>query len=167
MDLAKLALVTSKDEEEDETDRGGTETSNSTDATLVDESAGGLRESPQPQRAKSESPPLSRSPSSVLGKRTRGVDKKGEGEDEATTDGASAEAPDIDMDGFVLVSKPRSPPSAGLENKPSGSDTPMTIDADGSGDVEMQVVENVETPKAPPLPPRPKTQGSSEMMFGA
>jgi len=39
IDLAKLALVTSKDEEEDEPERerGSTESSNDTDATLVDE----------------------------------------------------------------------------------------------------------------------------------
>lgn len=95
------------------------------------------------------------------------MDKKGD--DPAATDGASAEAPDLDLDGFIMVSKPRSPSPAGLDNKPSGSDTPMTIDvdADADGDVEMQVVENNEPAKAPPLPPRPKTQGSSEMMFGA
>ena len=39
LELAKLALVTSQDEEEDETDRAGTDTSNDTDATLVDDMA--------------------------------------------------------------------------------------------------------------------------------
>ncbi len=63
-----------------------------------------------------------------------------------------------------MVSKPRSPSPAGSENKPSGSDTSMTVDADG--DIEMRVAENIESAKAPPLPPRPKPEGSSEMMFG-
>lgn len=36
IELAKLALVTSKDEEEDE-DKGGTDSSNDTDATLVED----------------------------------------------------------------------------------------------------------------------------------
>ncbi|KAJ7155926.1 hypothetical protein C8R43DRAFT_1234792 [Mycena crocata] len=45
-ELAKLALVTSKDEEEDE-DRGGTDSSNDTDATLVED--GPARTSDQPR----------------------------------------------------------------------------------------------------------------------
>ncbi|KZS93255.1 cysteine proteinase [Sistotremastrum niveocremeum HHB9708] len=65
LELAKLALVTSKDEEEDEHDlsKSGTESSNSTDATLVDEPL-----------------PVSGSvlPLSILGKRPR------EGESAAT-----------------------------------------------------------------------------------
>lgn len=73
VDLAKLALVTSKDEEEDEADRPGTEGSNDTDATLVEDA---------PARLRSPSP----SPS-VLGKRPRArsrmeVDSPGEVERE-------------------------------------------------------------------------------------
>ncbi|KAJ7204386.1 hypothetical protein GGX14DRAFT_646865, partial [Mycena pura] len=42
LELAKLALVTSKDEEEDE-DKGGTDSSNDTDATLVEDGIGPTR----------------------------------------------------------------------------------------------------------------------------
>ncbi|KAG6331492.1 hypothetical protein ID866_7597 [Astraeus odoratus] len=57
MDLAKLALVTSRDEEDDEADRGGTDSSNDTDATLVEDS---------PSRITKND-----TASSVLGKRSR------------------------------------------------------------------------------------------------
>ena len=46
IDVAKLALVTSQDEEEDETDNAGTDSSNGTDATLIDYMA------PHPCRAR-------------------------------------------------------------------------------------------------------------------
>lgn len=143
LELAKLALVTSKDEEEEEQERGGTDSSNSTDATLVDE--------PAPVRA--GSPVQSKSPSpgasSVLGKRQ-------------SRDGEAADEPDKVKDDYVLVSKA------------SGSDTPVTIAADGDGDVQMEHFEDAETQvqsttvsKAPPLPPRSKAHTSgSEMMFG-
>ncbi|KAF7303125.1 USP domain-containing protein [Mycena kentingensis (nom. inval.)] len=45
LELAKLALVTSKDEEEDE-DKGGTDSSNDTDATLVEEGGAGVARRP-------------------------------------------------------------------------------------------------------------------------
>ncbi|KIK71437.1 hypothetical protein GYMLUDRAFT_52515 [Collybiopsis luxurians FD-317 M1] len=99
IELAKLALVTSKDEEDDDVSvnsnasngKTGTDASNDTDATLVEES--GVSSHPPPtnatypvtsssesQRLTSSSSPRSppssplsptRSPSSVLGKRTR------------------------------------------------------------------------------------------------
>ncbi|KAJ7754991.1 hypothetical protein DFH07DRAFT_496988 [Mycena maculata] len=47
LELAKLALVTSKDEEEDE-DKGGTDSSNDTDATLVDDGPARITASDQP-----------------------------------------------------------------------------------------------------------------------
>jgi len=37
IELAKLALLTSRDEDEDEADKGGTDSSNDTDATLADD----------------------------------------------------------------------------------------------------------------------------------
>ena len=62
LELAKLALVTSKDEDEDlEAGKTGTDSSNSTDATLVEE--------PVPSRALDEVSPDTKS---VLGKRDRG-----------------------------------------------------------------------------------------------
>ena len=167
LDLAKLALVTSKDEEENDGDQGGTDSSHSTDATLVDENATAVHESSQPRSYSNTSiisksvspPPLSRSPSSVLGKRTR---RECRGDDDAMImDGAFTEAT-FEQDGFVLVSEPSSP--SGLESKPSGSDTPVTIEDEG--DVEMAGPIAGEVPKAPPLPPRPKVASSSEMMFG-
>ncbi|KAJ7040245.1 hypothetical protein C8F04DRAFT_1082915 [Mycena alexandri] len=47
IELAKLALVTSKDEEEDE-DKGGTDSSNDTDATLVEDGPARISTSDQP-----------------------------------------------------------------------------------------------------------------------
>ncbi|KAJ7665439.1 hypothetical protein DFH06DRAFT_1187350 [Mycena polygramma] len=47
LELAKLALVTSKDEEEDE-DKGGTDSSNDTDATLVEDGPTRISSSDQP-----------------------------------------------------------------------------------------------------------------------
>ncbi|KAJ7109846.1 hypothetical protein C8R44DRAFT_883885 [Mycena epipterygia] len=47
LELAKLALVTSKDEEEDE-DKGGTDSSNDTDATLVEDGPARITASDQP-----------------------------------------------------------------------------------------------------------------------
>jgi ubiquitin carboxyl-terminal hydrolase 25 len=62
MELAKLALTTSLDDEQDEIDRGGTASSNDTDATLVDDA---------PLRSRQ----LPSSPS-VLGKRNRSLTKE-------------------------------------------------------------------------------------------
>lgn len=66
IELAKLALVTSKDEEDDETDKGGTDTSNDTDATLVDDALSAYPTAEQP-------PPQSpvRTAESVLGKKVQ------------------------------------------------------------------------------------------------
>ena len=148
LELAKLALVTSKDEEEDDPDRVGTDSSNSTDATLVDEPMP-LRDSASPQP---KSP--SSGASSVLGKRPRSYVRR------KSAEGVSVEDQDKDKDGYVLVSKA------------SGSNTPVTTTADPEGDVQMDITEtgaqNAVAPKAPPLPPRPKTTqpSSSGMMFG-
>ena len=152
LELAKLALVTSKDEEEEEHERGGTDSSNSTDATLVDE--------PAPVRSGSPVQPKSPSPgaSSVLGKRTRGFGFRRNREKESD----SADEMDKNKDDYVLVSKA------------SGSNTPVTVTAEGEDEIQIEQVVTAEpqTPaaaatKAPPLPPRPKTQASgSEMMFG-
>ncbi|KAI0066711.1 cysteine proteinase [Artomyces pyxidatus] len=66
LELAKLALVTSKDEEEDDADKNGTDSSNDTDATLVEDAP--------PRATVPDSPmgsPGEGSSSSVLGKRSR------------------------------------------------------------------------------------------------
>jgi ubiquitin carboxyl-terminal hydrolase 25/28 len=88
IELAKLALVTSKDEEEEDGDgdKGGTDSSNDTDATLVDDAAG-------PGAVRFTAAPESMEPASptVLGKRSRMMD----------VDGAEKD--------YVIVSKPGSP----------------------------------------------------------
>ncbi|EJD03499.1 cysteine proteinase [Fomitiporia mediterranea MF3/22] len=149
LELAKLALVTSKDEEEDDPERVGTDSSHSTDATLVDE--------PAPLRENSSSQPKSPSPSgsSVLGKRPRSFGRR------KSAEGAPTEDQDKDKDGYVLVSKP------------SGSNTPVTATPDAEGDVQMSepgtATQSAVTTKAPPLPPRPlkaPQYSGSEMLFG-
>ena len=141
IDLAKLALVTSQDEEEEDQDKTGTDTSNDTDATLVDD---GPAPSRTHDRSKSSSPivasPTTES-SSVLGKRAR----------------ADPAVMDVDMEGgvekgkenFVLVGKAEASGSKGKD----------------TGDIEM--VEDIAKPQAPPLPPRkPREVDDSVMMFG-
>ncbi|PPQ64283.1 hypothetical protein CVT26_002166 [Gymnopilus dilepis] len=66
IELAKLALVTSRDEEEDEIDKGGTDSSNDTDATLVDDGTAVPQVSRSPER----------SSNSVLGKRPRDLERE-------------------------------------------------------------------------------------------
>ncbi|TDL19407.1 cysteine proteinase [Rickenella mellea] len=156
LELAKLALVTSKDEEEDDQDRGGTDSSHSTDATLVDESvAPAVVPAVSSPKAKSSSPPA-RSPSSVLGKRPRGPVRRRTDMDidvDGTEDGV-ADGQERDKDGYVIVEKPQSPT--------------QERDKDGDGDVKMSESDRPKQP--PPLPPRPKTQATtnstSDMMFG-
>ncbi|OBZ66406.1 hypothetical protein A0H81_13642 [Grifola frondosa] len=65
VDTAQLALLTSQDEDDD-FDKGGTDSSNDTDATLVDDTPthSAFDRSPSPVQSPS---------SSVLGKRTRDV----------------------------------------------------------------------------------------------
>ncbi|KIY73387.1 cysteine proteinase [Cylindrobasidium torrendii FP15055 ss-10] len=71
LDLAKLALITSKDEEEDEVDQGGSDASNDTEATLVDDGPIRLPHVSTEVAAPPKSPSPPRSPGSVLGKRAR------------------------------------------------------------------------------------------------
>ncbi|KAI0045879.1 cysteine proteinase [Auriscalpium vulgare] len=68
LELAKLALVTSKDEEEEDADRNGTVSSNDTDATLVEDAP--LRPMTVPNSPVVGSPDAGSS-SSILGKRSR------------------------------------------------------------------------------------------------
>ena len=155
MDLAKLALVTTQDEEEDDQGGAGTDASNDTDATLVEDGPvrAPERSSPSPIRS-----PKSPSSPTVLGKRNRGrtsdVNMEGITTSEAETD-------------YVVVSKSKSP-SPSCENerpkperKGSSSKRKATTEQDGV------VVKDVQERKAPPLPPRkPATTNDSIMMFG-
>ncbi|KAF8581701.1 cysteine proteinase [Ramaria rubella] len=165
LELAKLALVTSKDEEEDEHGRTDvrTDSSASTDATLVDEPIpiGSTAAPASTPHASSSLPALSQSPS-VLGKRQRArsapsmdVDPVGELE--------------LDRDGFVMVPKP----SSASEHRRTSSGTSNAkgeaADLASEKDVDMRdgATENKEN-KPPPLPPRRKPDVNTEsvMMFG-
>jgi ubiquitin carboxyl-terminal hydrolase 25/28 len=158
IELAKLALVTSKDEEEEEADRGGTDSSNDTDATLVDDGP--------PRFPVSESSLVARSPSSVLGKRPR----RQQSQMEIDNPGLESSK---DKDGFVMVSKPASPLRSDspppLEDSTSQSliaREVTTSSRDEDGDVEMRSGSQTENRKPPPLPPRKHTVSESVMMFG-
>lgn len=93
LELAKLALVTSRDEEEDEIDKSGTDSSNDTDATLVEDS-------PSRPSAETSSSPLAGG-KSVLGKRGRELDRKG---NEMDVESPISQSP-VDKDGFVMISR--------------------------------------------------------------
>jgi ubiquitin carboxyl-terminal hydrolase 25/28 len=140
MELAKLALVTSKDEEDD-IEQTATDSSNDTDATLVEDSApraGGTRTGGTGSPVGSPGA----SSSSVLGKRAR--DKE-----------VVASRMSIDSDNFVIISK-----------SPDVADA----DAAGPSraDVEMKDAEAPAQSGAKPPPPLPQRKTSeSVMMFGA
>lgn len=149
IELAKLALVTSRDEEDDELEKGGTDSSNDTDATLVDDGAS----RPSLTGPSYEAPP--QSPNSVLGKRARD-DKKST---DMEVDSPICESPK-DKEGFVLVT---SPPRT--SRKSPEDSTPEPSSSRRHEDVEMRNA--TPSQKPPPLPPRRKPEtSSSDMMFG-
>ncbi|RDB19324.1 putative ubiquitin carboxyl-terminal hydrolase 2 [Hypsizygus marmoreus] len=159
IELAKLALVTSRDEEEDEADKGGTDSSNDTDATLVDDVPPRVTMSEVPQ-----SP--ARSPNSVLGKRARDVERHPSAMD---LDSSAPASPNPDT--FVSTPSPRtsssppplqSPGSSTIQPEASGSGSLSQIEVD----VEMRATPAPGS-KPPPLPPRkPVETSDSVMMFG-
>ncbi|EKM83956.1 hypothetical protein AGABI1DRAFT_67056 [Agaricus bisporus var. burnettii JB137-S8] len=151
IELAKLALVTSRDEEDDEIEKGGTDSSNDTDATLVDDGISRPSLTGQPREASPQSP-------SVLGKRARDEKKSTDME----VDSPICESP-RDKEGFVLVS---SPPKVPRESPKDPAAEPSTSRRQGENeDVEMQNL--TPSQKPPPLPPRRKPEtSSSDMMFG-
>ena len=146
LELAKLALVTSRDEEEDEIDKGGTDSSNDTDATLVEDSPS------RPSAETPSSPPATGK--SVLGKRVRELDRKG---NEMDVESPLSQSP-VDKDGFVMISREdMSPPvdqsgNAGLEASSS----------------KTQIKEPEENdPNIPKATPHKRVETSdSTMMFG-
>lgn len=152
MDLAKLALVTSRDEEDDEADRGCTDSSNDTDATLVEES---------PCRgAKADLV------SSVLGKRSR--------EEQGTSllmdvdeEPPKTPASDAEPNGYVMVSHPPSPrrsksPRIASRSSSSFKDAMSTVE---EGKDAVQSTED--PPKKPQIPARkPAASSESVMLFG-
>ncbi|KAG1770169.1 SNF2 family N-terminal domain-containing protein [Suillus placidus] len=144
IDLAKLALVTSRDEEE-EADRGGTDSSNNTDVTLVEDVPG---RSPD-------------SNGSVLGKRP--CDEQCMDMDVDTPTSPITEG----KNGYVMISQPsRGSKSPRLHGESLSSTMPLPSPLP---DVEMVNHGNSqveEQKKAPPLPTRKPTQSDSVMMFG-
>lgn len=141
MELAKLALVTSKDEEDD-IEQTATDSSNDTDATLVEDAlprTGTLTNSPVGSPGASSS--------SVLGKRSREKEIGSRMSIDSVTD----------KDNYVIISKN---PDAG----PSG------VGDAGASESEMKDIIEEPAPassgtKPPPLPPRKTSE--SVMMFGA
>jgi ubiquitin carboxyl-terminal hydrolase 25/28 len=147
IDLAKLALVTSRDEEEEEADRGGTDSSNDTDATLVED---GPVRSPD-------------SNGSVLGKRPR--DEQRMDMDVDTPMSPITE----EKNGYVMISQPspsRGSKSPRLHGESSSSTMPLPSPLPDVEMVNNESPQAEEQKKAPPLPTRKPTQSDSVMMFG-
>ncbi|KAI9510784.1 hypothetical protein F5148DRAFT_509712 [Russula earlei] len=135
MQLAKLALVTSKDEEDD-IEQTATDSSNDTDATLVEDAlprAGAVTGSPVGSPGASSS--------SVLGKRSRDKEIGSRMSLDSVTD----------KDNYVIISK-------SADAGPSGMG--------GAAEIEMKDVDapTISYVKPPPLPPRKTSE--SVMMFG-
>jgi ubiquitin carboxyl-terminal hydrolase 25 len=158
IELAKLALVTSRDEEEDEV---GTDSSNDTDATLVEDTPTRISTSDQSRHS-----PL-RSPSSVLGKRLRDQPRQ---RSEMDVDSPNAES-ERDKDSFVMVSSPTSPLHSITPQMLAEGSSSKSRETSKSGeivDVEMQdgsvPIDRVAT--KPALPPKTVGTSDSSMMFG-
>jgi ubiquitin carboxyl-terminal hydrolase 25/28 len=153
IELAKLALITSRDEEEDEVDKGGTDSSNDTDATLVED--GPSRSSVLAPLHTSQSPSSS---SSVLGKRPYDLDRQRQ---EMDVDSPLAESPK-ERDGFILVPSMSPQPSNQIQQSAEASSSKAHL-TDEDGDVQMEIA-----PAAKPAPPLRKRAEPSDstMMFG-
>ena len=137
IELAKLALVTSKDEEEEEVDKAGTDSSNDTDVTLVEDGS---------TRVSAPSETMTASPIqgsfSILGKRSRGAGSK-----------MDIDTPDADKDkDYVIVSKPGTPAQSPAVLPPDSQTTT-------GSDIEMSEVEKAR-------PAAPARKGTTGMMFG-
>jgi ubiquitin carboxyl-terminal hydrolase 25/28 len=154
IELAKLALVTSRDEEEDEVDKGGTDSSNDTDATLVDD--GPSRSSILTPLHTSQS---SSSSSSVLGKRPRDLDPQ---RLEMEVDSPLSHSPK-EKDGFVLVPSMNPPQSSDQNQQSAKASSSKAQLTDEDGDVQMEIA-----PTAKPAPTQRKQAEPSDstMMFG-
>ena len=155
IELAKLALITSRDEEEDEVDndKGGTDSSNDTDATLVED--GPSRSSILAPLRASHSP---NSSSSVLGKRPRDLERQHQME----VDSPLSQSPK-ERDGFVLVpSMTSSQPSDQIRQSGEASSSKVHL-TDEDGDVQMET-----PPTAKPATNLRKRAEPSDstMMFG-
>ena len=153
IELAKLALITSRDEEEDEVDKGGTDSSNDTDATLVED--GPSRSSIPAPLHTSLSPSSS---SSVLGKRPRDLERQ---RLEMEVDSPLSHSPK-ERDGFVLV--PSMNPTQSDQNQQSAEASSSKAQlTDEDGDVQMEVAP---TTKPAPTLRKQAEPSDSTMMFG-
>lgn len=158
IELAKLALVTSRDEEDDEVevDRGGTDSSNDTEATLVDDGPS------RPGVTESSSYTPERATGTVLGKRTRDVAPLSSTDMEV--DSPIPGSPK-DNGSFTTVSSANASASPPPPSVASSSKHPHAEKSDGDGDIEMEPAPAPQKP--PPLPPRkPAVKSESVMMFG-
>jgi ubiquitin carboxyl-terminal hydrolase 25 len=128
IELAKLALVTSKDEEEDDVDRNGTDSSNDTDATLVEDAPSRLPASETPAGSPGSGEASS---SSVLGKRGREQGRRSEDivVDMDVDGGLPISRTESDKDAFVMVSKPSSPRPSEQPGKKTASESVMMFGA--------------------------------------
>ncbi|KDR85578.1 hypothetical protein GALMADRAFT_53377 [Galerina marginata CBS 339.88] len=146
VELAKLALITSRDEEEDEVDKGGTDSSNDTDATLVDDGPSRMVVMQSPGR----------SSSSVLGKRPRDLDRQ---RNEMEVDSPLSQSPK-ERDGFVVVPSQRDTRSPEPIAEASSSKAPLV---DQDGDTNMAVAPAAQKP----VSVRKRVEANdSTMMFG-
>ncbi|KAK2461522.1 hypothetical protein APHAL10511_005985 [Amanita phalloides] len=158
IELAKLALVTSRDEEDDEVDRSGTDSSNDTEATLVDDGPSRMT------MTETSSYLPERVTSSVLGKRSRDAIPQSGADMEVDS---PAPGSPRDQESFITPSSTTSsvspPPSTASSSK--HSDHTHGTKSDGDGDVEMAATPASRKP--PPLPPRKNAiKSESVMMFG-
>lgn len=154
MDLAKLALVTSRDEEDEEAESRGTDSSNDTDATLVEDSQslGRLADADTAD--------------TVLGKRAR--DDNAMDVDEV----ASPKSPvsDSEKNGYVMVSPPSSPrrsKSPRLDSASSSSSSSKSISSKETAVKSSVQQSDEDAPKNSCLPERKmQTTSDSAMRFG-
>lgn len=147
IDLAKLALVTSQDEEEDDISRPGTEGSNDTDATLVEDVP--LRSSYDPPSPS----PLASPTGSVLGKRHRGSDEM----DVDVRSSPRGTATDHDNEAQT---------STIVESVASSSKLQMDQPRPENTEAPIDATETQPSNAPPPLPKRPRPNDDSVMMFG-
>ncbi|PCH34498.1 cysteine proteinase [Wolfiporia cocos MD-104 SS10] len=152
IDLAKLALVTSQDEEEEDQDKAGTDSSNDTDATLVDDAP------PRPSHERSVSPQVASPTESVLGKRQRELEVGMDVDTSAAARGSSHDQDDR-MASIPLTDSMANQQAIASSSKLQPIDLDDVMMLDGPDPQQ----EN----KPPPLPPRKsRPVDDSVMMFG-
>ena len=153
MDLAKLALVTSRDEEDEEAESRGTDSSNDTDATLVEDSQSLGRFA------------AAESADTVLGKRAR--DDKAMDVDEDSS--PKSPISDSEKNGYVMVSHPSSPrrsKSPRLDPTSSSSSSFKSVSKEAGVKISAQQSDEDVTKKSTLSERRAQTTTDSVMLFG-